>query len=200
MFGHSDAPTDDARVAMELAEQAVALDEEFARAHSALGTAYTAMGRHEEAVIAAKRAIELQPGDADSHAFYGRCLTWAGLVEEANEEIQTALRLDPRYIEGPYLNMLGRMHFVAGQYEASIEAFERNHARGGPRGGSSVLLYWVASLGLLGRAEAAQALAPELLKVVPDFSLTRIGEMPETHCVGEIEPLIDGLRKAGLPE
>ena len=36
--------------------------------------------------------------------------------------------------------------------------------------------------------------------VLPDFSLAQIGEKPETYCEGEIKPLIDGLRKAGLPE
>jgi adenylate cyclase len=200
LFGHSDSPKDDSQIAMELARRAVALDEEFARAHSALGTAYTAMGRHEEAVTAARHAIELQPGDADSHAFYARCLTWAGRGDEAADVTRTALRLDPQYIEGPYLNLLGRALFIARRYEDAVEAYEHNKARGGPGGGSSVLLYWTAASSLAGRMDVARTLATELLRVFPDFSLARIGEKPETHCEGELALLIDGLRRVGLPE
>ncbi len=202
LVGHSAAPKDDARLALELAEQAVALDKEFARAYSALGTAYSAMGRHDEAVVAARQAVELQPGDADSHAFHGRCLTNAGLADEACQAIRTALRLDPQYVEGPYLNLLGRALFVAGRYKECVEAFERNVARGGPVAPAIGMIQprWIAAYSLDGQVDTARAMAKEFLSDRPNFSLAQIGEKPERLCVGEIDPLIAGLRKAGVPE
>jgi tetratricopeptide (TPR) repeat protein len=197
LFGRSDAPKEDARIALELAERAVSLDAGFARSHSALGTSYTAMGRHDEAVAAARRAIELQPGDADSHAHCARCLMWSGAGEEAAEMVRTALRLDPRYVEGPYLNLLGRSLFLAGHYADSIAAYERNRDRGGPHTGG---LNWISACGHAGRMAAARTLVAELLGQHPDFSLAEIRDHREALCEGELEPLVEGLRKAGLPE
>jgi adenylate cyclase len=201
LFGPSDAPKSDAAEAMALAKLAIGLDEGFARAHSALGSAHTASRQHAEAVVAARRAVELQPGDADSHAFYARCLMWSGAGDEAAEAVRTALRLDPQYIEGPYLNLLGRALFVAGRYGESIEAFERNRARGGPAGGAGgSLLTWVAAYAFVGRIVEARALAQEFLRYLPNFSLARLLDKPEMLCVGERGPLVEGLRKLGLPE
>ena len=117
--------------------------------------------------------------------------------------MRTALRLDPQYVEGPYLNLLGRALFIAGRYKECIEAFERNIARGGPSARSAsapLLTRWIAACGFEGRVETARAMANEFLGEYPNFSLAQIGEKPETLCVGELDPLIAGLRKAGLPE
>jgi tetratricopeptide (TPR) repeat protein len=159
------------------------------------------MKRHDDAVDAARRATELQPGDADSHAFYARSLMWAGRCAEAAEAVRTALRLDPQYVEGPYLNLLGRALFVGGRYEEAIETFERNRARGGPTGGGGGALFcWIAAYSLAGRIEAARALAPELLRRLPNFTVSGLLNKPETLCVGEASFLREGLLKAGLPE
>jgi len=201
-FGHSDDRDKDSKLAQELAEQAVALDGEFARSHSALGTAYTTVRRHEDAISAARRAIELQPGDADSYAFCARCLMFAGLGDEAAKMVRTALRLDPQYIEGPYLNLLGRALFLAGRYEDSIDAYERNRDRGGPSvsAASLGLFFWIAACGHAGKSEAAQNLVGELLKQHPNFSLTELRDHPGLLNVEELARLIEGLRKAGLTE
>ncbi len=57
LFGHSERPDEDARIALELAERSMARDEEFALSHSALGFAYTALERPEEGVAATRRRI-----------------------------------------------------------------------------------------------------------------------------------------------
>lgn len=199
MFGHSDGPEKEAQLALELAERAVALDGKFARSHSALGTAYTASRRHVKAIAAARRAIELQPGDADSYAFCARCLMFSGSGEEAAGMVRTALRLDPQYVEGPYLNLLGRVLFVAGHYTDCIDAYERNRDRGGPSTGfgSLGLFSWISACGHTGQKEAAQNLIRELQRQRSHFSLEEILDHPEALCEGELEPLVDGLRKAG---
>ena len=199
LFRHSVSRDGDAEAAMDLARRAVELDPDFARSHSALGVAHCALGQSEVGIAAARRAAELQPGDADSHAWLARCLMWAGEGEEACEEAQTALRLDPQYIEGPYLNLLGRVSFVAGRYEDAIEASERNVARGG------IAFYELhallaAALGHLGRIEEAKEHLHELVRDVPNLTIENILAHYGMRSDLEKRRLIDGLRKVDLPD
>ena len=174
MFGHSENSEEDARIALEFAERAVTIDEQFALPHSALGYAYSAARRHNEDIAAARRAVELQPGDADSYHFLTICLLRAGDGEEARDSILTALRLNPQYVAGPYLNSLGRACFVAGRYQQASDTFERNVAHGGPLG-VPMLTTWLASLVELGRLDDAREIAQRLVEFDPGFSLTRAG-------------------------
>ncbi len=197
LFGQSENPEEDARIALEFAERAVTQDEAFALSHSALGYAYSTARRHDEAIAAARRAVELQPGDADSYRFLGSCLLRAGHGEEARDIILTALRLNPQYVAGPYL--LGRACFVAGLYKEASDTFERNVAHGGPIA-VPMLTTWVASLVELGRLDEAREIARRLVEFDPGFRLTRAesfaGFVPEASQ----ERIVDALRKAGLPE
>ena len=104
LFGLSENPQEDARLALELANTALNLDSSFAQGYSALGLALTATGKHEEAVSHTKRAVELQPGNADAQLFTTFTHMFAGYIEVAYDAITTALRLDPQYVRGPYLN------------------------------------------------------------------------------------------------
>ncbi len=199
IWNHSDDPEDDSRTALELAQRAVELDKDFAQSHSALGYAYTASGQHEEAVAAARRSIELQPGDADSHHHYGHCLVWAGLADEACGEIKIALRLDPQYVEGPYLNSLGRAEFAAERYEEAMNAYERNAVRGGPKYLGRMVM-WAAACSLAGNHVKARELVQEMLREQPDLCLEKIPDVRGGISGSELEWLREGLRKAGLPE
>jgi adenylate cyclase len=200
MFGHSENPEEDARIALEFAERAVTMDEQFALSHSALGFAYSAARRHNEAIAAALQAVELQPGNADSRFFLAYCQLQAGNGEEARDSILTALRLDPQYVAGPYLNALARACFVAGRYQEASDTFERNVAHGGPLG-VPMLTTWLTSLVELERLDDARKIAQRLLEFDPGFSLMRAGNdafglASETSR----ERIVEALRKVGLPE
>jgi len=199
LFGQSDDSDSDMAAAMKLARQAVELDSAFALSHSALGLAHAAMGEMDEAIASARRAIELQPGDADSHAWLSRCLMWAGYGEEASDEIRISLRLDPNFVEGPYLNQLARVSFISGRYEEALEAYERNDARGGP-GGDERHAMRAAAYGHLGRVEEAKRELQALSRDMPDVSIARILQGHGVRSDREKQGLIDGLRKAGLQE
>jgi adenylate cyclase len=198
-YGHSSQPEADAATALEMAQTAVGLDAEFARAHSALGLAYSVIGQHNEAIASQRRAIELQPGDTDGYWYLANCLNAAGNGEAARDAIHTALRLDPQYISGPYLNALGRACFLAGRYKESIEAYERNVANGGPIA-VPMLTCWTASYAAVGRIEEARAKVREILTHEPNFSITRAHQVWAVHSADAAKLLTKGLRKAGLPE
>jgi tetratricopeptide (TPR) repeat protein len=127
------------------------------------------------------------------------CLLWAARGEEAREAISAALRLDPQYIDGPYLNMLGRACLMAGRYDAAVDAFERNKERGGPISVVN-LPHWIASNVAAGRTDAASRLLHELRSHDPDCSLARIRRFWVSANPQEINRVIDWLRTAGVPE
>ncbi len=199
LFARSERAEEDAAKALELAQRAVTLDEGFAPSHSALGLAYAVSHRHDEGIAAARRAVELQPGNADAHADLARCLMFAGHGDEACDSVKTAHRLDPQYVAGPYLNLLGRASFVAGKYEQAIEAHEHNMDRGGPLG-AIVLARLAACYALTGRMEDADRTTRRLLDHTPRFSLAQAANLYMAVNRNEDERMLDGLRKAGLPE
>lgn len=199
IFGLSEQPDDDARVALELAKSAVALGDGFAQAHSALGLAHTAGGEHDEAVPYARKAVEMQPGDADAHTFLAMCLLFAGQADDAHDAVTAALRLDPQYVHGPYLNLLGIVCFSRGRYEEAIDAYRRNSEQGGPIGAPQ-LTYHAASLVAAGHVEEAKVLASKLLEVLPGFSLAQYRLFYMFKNPDDTERVVGALRKAGLPE
>ncbi len=199
LFGPSKDRDSDAAEAMDLARRAITLDPKFARSHSALGLSYSASSQHEEAVASARNAIVLQPGDADSHSWLARCLMWAGRGKEACDATQTALRLDPQYVEGPYLNLLGRVSYLAGRDQDAIDAYRRNDDRGGPVGGFRHAV-WAAAHAQLGQIEQAKPHLEELRREFPNQSIEDLGNLHGIQSERETRRLIEGLRKAGPAE
>ena len=124
---------------------------------------------------------------------------WAGAGDQAAEAARTALRLDPQVIAVPYLNLLGRSLFIAGRYQESIEAFDRNEARGGPLA-TSVYKNWVAAHGHLGQIDEARKRAEASRHYLPDFSPAGMKTLRMTMSETELEGLVEGFRKAGLTE
>lgn len=198
IFGHSDQPAADAQSSLRTAQQALAIDDQFALGHSALGLAYVAQGRRADGVSAAAKAVELQPSDSDAHAFLAMTLISAGNGEAAAASAASALRLDPQYVKGPYLNILGVAKFVAGAYDEAVDALRRNIERGGPIG-IPALGALTASYALGGRAAEARSSAQELVRFFPGFSIAR-ARFLSIFGPADLERLIGGLRKAGLPE
>jgi adenylate cyclase len=199
MFGHSERLGDDASTALELANSAVSLDPHFAQAHSALGLAYSVAGQHAKAIAHARQAVDLQPGDADSQLFLAFAEMFGGHADESCEAMRTALRLDPQYVNGPYLNILGMSCFCAGRYDEAIAAFEKNIERGGPLAPPAIA-FRTACYSAIGQKDKAQAAAHALLSFYPGFSLSgfRIAHLFKDKDV--TERLLEALRKAGLPE
>jgi adenylate cyclase len=199
IFGLSESAERDVQLALDLANKAMSIDRNFAHAHSALGLALTASGQHESAIASAERGVELQPGDADVQLFLAFTCLFAGQFEMAYEAISTAIRLDPRYVRGPYLNVLGIVCFCAGRHQESIEVFKRNVDRGGPIG-PPALAFRSAAYAMDGQVEAARESAQELLNFFPAFTISSF-RMPQMfRNPADSERIISALRDIGLPE
>ena len=70
-----------------------------------------------------KRAIELNPGYATAHHWYGWHLMWLGRHDEAIAEIKIAQELDPLSLV--ISRNLGQFFYYARQYDKAIEALQR---------------------------------------------------------------------------
>ena len=73
-------------------------------AHSNLGIVLQAHGRLDEAIVAYRRAIALDPGHANAHSNLGVLLRATGKPVEAEAAYRTAIRLDPDHIDA-YTNL-----------------------------------------------------------------------------------------------
>jgi tetratricopeptide (TPR) repeat protein len=109
------------------AAQQAQFDDSLPEAHSALATAYAGAHQWEVAEREFRRTIELNPNYANAHYFYGLlCLDPQGRLDEAVNEIQTALRLDPM---SPIINVnFGLVLFHLRRFEEADAQFRKTLA------------------------------------------------------------------------
>ena len=120
--------------APEMFRHAIALDPEFAQAQAGLADSLAQLliwriispeDALDEALAAAKRALELAPQLAEAHVARANTLSLAGDNEGAVAAFQRAIELDPELYEAHYY--FGRHCFAQGQHERAIEEFESAH-------------------------------------------------------------------------
>jgi TolB-like protein len=184
------------------ATKVLSLAPNHAFAHFVLGCAQIFTNRVTQGIAEAERALALDRNLANAHAFIGAGKTFAGRAEESEAHVQEALRLSPRdsfayqwmaRVAATKLN-LGADAEAAQWARRSIEA-NRNYP---------LAHFWLAAaLAQLGRLdEARQAVQPGLA-LAPGFTLARYragvqSDNPTYHA--QRERIIEGMRKAGVPE
>jgi serine/threonine protein kinase/tetratricopeptide (TPR) repeat protein len=106
--------------AIEASRKAIELDPLFADAHASLAT-FKVAHDHDWAGADAefRKAIELNPGSAYAHRWYGILLTALGRFDDARREFERSLQIDPLSAEGRTL--LANHFFLARQYDAAIQ-------------------------------------------------------------------------------
>ena len=198
LFGHSDA-TEQIERALELARKAIGLDRSFALSHLALGVAILQKDGHDAALAALREAVAQQPNDADAHAFLGMVLGLAGMSAEGIASIEYAIRLNPQFVNGPYLNLLGFTQLLAGRYDAAVDSFERNLARRGPYG-PPAQCWRAAALWALGRHDEARAVADELKRGAPAYRFSNWNLLSVIRQPDVRERVCASMRDAGVRE
>lgn len=188
--------------AVELAHQAIAIDENSPLAYMALSRADAFRRRFDKAITEGRRAIEIEPNNAILHAMFAVTNSYAGRLKDASASIDRALRLAP-YPPIPFLGIRALDYYRLGQYEASIaicrKALARNTAS---RSRKFCYLKIIASYMALGREAKAKAEARIFLKRNPVFSLSKrvkvLNGRPDTN-PSWVATYVARLRQAGLP-
>jgi adenylate cyclase len=202
MLGFSEAPAESLAAALTAAKRALALDDKDPVAYFALGRVYMMRGEHDASVAELETALALNPSFAQAHHGLGSALMLAGRLEDAAEALDKALRLSPRDpVSWGTLCWRSLTCTLMQQYEAAVEWGRRAahvpRAAGGGYWSHAVL---AAPLAHLGRIEEARAAVKAALEQKPDLSLSYLKKTFPTKQPGGLDPFLDGLRKAGLPE
>src|SRR6266545_680397 len=194
-FGYSEDRARSVAIAEALVRKTLALDAQLPEAHQLLAGAHLLHGEREEALAAAKRALELDPNGADLYAFLAFIYNRLERAEEALAHVTKAMRLSPAY-SAWYLTQAGFAYMTLGRWEEALDAYEAA-AAGMPDN-------WLARMALvtcyqaLGReVESHEALAAWRARD-PAASLQRAREFYSMANPASRDRMLDLLTRAGL--
>jgi len=180
--------------AVAAARTAVSLDPNDSYTHAGLGGAYTLKRDYSRAEFHIKRALINNPNDEVALRTLAHWLVRVGRPEEALVTLNGALQHDP--FPSDFHWDIAAIAFIIGRrYREAVDALMRveemaawNH------------LYLAAAYGQLGDLEMARMEAAETLKMQPAFTIQRHMLVEAFQNAGDAEPLVEGMRNAGLPE
>jgi TolB-like protein/DNA-binding SARP family transcriptional activator len=180
--------------AFEAAARAVALDGSDAQCHRALANAHISRRAFERAKYHLDLAMALNPNDpkvAASRSWYEVC---AGRGDAVLALLERAERLDP-YPPNWMWGTRGQALYRLGRYDDALAAFDRMTA-------AQVWIdrFRAACFAQLGRRAEARSAAAAALRREPRFTLRRYAMVEPCKSPADLAHLIDGMRRAGLPE
>jgi adenylate cyclase len=198
LLGYSDDKDSDGMRMYEAAENAVRTDNDDHFAHEALGRANLWRRRYAEAIAEYRKAVSLNPASAKGHYGYGVALVHSGNAAGAVEQFAEAIRLSPKDpFRNAYYSRMALGQLQLDQYDEAIEWARKALAE--PFSENMVYFFLISALGHAGRQEEAGQVLEELRVKLPNASVSYVRNLipsvPEY-----LEKLLDGLRKAKLPE
>lgn len=184
--------------AFELSQRAIALDDSLTSARVVLSDVYLWKKLHDRAIAVIERAVKLNPNCADAIEQQGEILIWAGRPQEGMELVRKAMRLNPIYPVW-YLWNLGHAYFLTDQHEEAIEIFKRALIVNPDFLPVHLILALIYAE--KGCKEAAKFEVEEIPRISPESpSLKAMCQRLPYKDQAVSERIIEGLRKAGLPE
>src|SRR5208337_3743134 len=177
---------------------------DHAGGHMWLGVVEIFTRRAAQGIAECEHALALDRNLANAHASIGNGKIYIGRAEETEAHVVEALRLSPRDttayvwmgIAGAAKNRLGSWEQAVAWYRRAIEA-NRNYPLG--------YFGLAAALAQLGRLDEAHSAVTAGLALNQNFSISRARALwtaiaDDPTCAAQLEPVLEGLRKAGLPE
>lgn len=199
-YGWSESREDSFSQALERAERGLALDGNNSLTIRAAGLVHFFTKNHDIALSYYRKAVRVNPYEAENRALLGAALGVAGDYDGAREQFEAAFSLSPRDVGvATWYNYLAIAAFVAGREEEAVE-WSKKTIQANPQfpGGHRSLSASYGNLGQLKEAEDARVKLQELL---PQLTVSQLrGSLPYFKDPKTMERYLDGLRKAGLPE
>jgi adenylate cyclase len=192
-----DLPRAEALVASALSDQPDSAQAHFAKANLAF-----ARGQFNDMLPELNVAIENDQNFAGAYNQRGVAYTLLGRAKEAIPEIETALRLSPRdpTRNAWEFNMCNAYALLA-EWEKAVEWCQKSIATNAG--------FWLPYVDLaaanswLGQDAEAKAAVASLLKLKPGLTMQQLMGLKfsgDPQFLRELQPIAEGLRKAGLPE
>jgi adenylate cyclase len=176
------------------ADRAIALAPDNVWAYYVKSIYLTNSRRANEGLSAADAGLAINPDDPPLYRARGAAELVLGRYEQAISDVQHAMRLSPRDPRiGLWLVDLGNAELGLGHFDAAVDKYHKAIDAGWrayqPYRGLA------AAYALDGKMEEAASALAEARRLNPELTL----KWQQTHSV-DIPPLLEGLRKAGLPE
>ena len=176
------------------ADRAIALAPDNVRAYYVKSQYLTSSQRATGGLSAADAGLAINPDDPPLRRARGAAEVVLGRYEQAISDVQQAMRLSPRDPRiGLWLVDLGNAELGLGHFDAAIDKYHKAIDAGWrayqPYRGLA------AAYALDGNREEATSALAEARRLNPQLTL----KWEQTNSVN-IPPLLEGLRKAGLPE
>jgi adenylate cyclase len=195
--GLSDDPAKSFKMAFELGEKALTIDDSHDGAHSLMALNFIVKRQYDKALSEAERAIALNPNASDAYMILGNVLGILGRWEESLFNAKKSLRLSPFPGAAPF-KTLGMAYFMRGEYDESIKAW-KNALKVSPNF-LEAHIYLAACYASMGRDAEARGAAKQVLDINPKFSIESFAKRSYFRNESDIERVVAALSKAGLPE
>jgi TolB-like protein/tetratricopeptide (TPR) repeat protein len=181
-------------LAIASAQKALDLDDADGWSHEAMGYACMRSGQFQLAGEHHDRAYQLNPNDVNIATDRANWLNYKDRSEEAIRLLDAAMQRDP-YPPAWIWEVRGSVLYQLKRYEEAIAAY----LKAGPQP------YWMpgllaAAYAQLGQSENARKAVAAMLKIKPDCVLGTFARLAIHIDPRKREHILDGLRKAGVPE
>lgn len=185
------------RNGLEYADQAVKLDDSIPQIYMTRSILYLSQRKHQAALEAAQRTVEVHPGYADGLATLAFITSYMGKYDQSLKAMEQAKQLNPQGT-GIYLSMEGRVHFLMGDNENALRILEESVERN--PGLDATHLHLAATYAELGQLDDAAWSIEEALAISPDLSQTTLREEHLYMRDEDFNRYLDAVIEAGLPE
>ena len=201
-FFHSDDPKSDLARAEDWADRAIVAEPDNSSAHLAKAWVFFGKRQWPQAITEADAAIADNPNNAEAHHARGLFNLYLGRAEDGFSGIETAFRLGPRDPEVPvWQEDVCVLHNFLAQWEQAIEWCEKSVASA-----PEMLYAWVhlaAANAWAGHDKQAREAVAQLQKIHPGFTVQKYATThysDDPTFTAQRARIVEGLRKAGLPE
>lgn len=195
--GWTKNPDNSLQLAEKFVRMSINLDQELAQAHFVKGLIHREKKQLNEAMTSAANAIALNPNYADAFILLASVMCYSRSPTNSITLINKAVRLNPNYPTN-YNFHLGQCQFVLKKYQDAIHTLEDTIARNPTLQRTN--LWLAASYAQVGRTDDARWVVEQLLNLNPDLTIEHVKSVTPFSHKEDMEPLLQGLIKAGLPK
>ena len=198
IYGWSRPVPESFKLAIDLAQSAVAIDGKDDRALAILATALHFTVQNDKAIPVFEAALEINPNNALALGNLGIALLYEH-DPRAPVLLEKAIRQSPRDLWSiGWLATRGFIEFLDHRFEEALPWGERS-LRGNPRFPSALRLM-ACTYGMLGRLEEARGIMDRILEIMPGVTLEQTRASVPIIFDADMELFLEGLRRAGMSE
>jgi class 3 adenylate cyclase/TolB-like protein/cytochrome c-type biogenesis protein CcmH/NrfG len=191
--GWKQDPSETLERAESLARKAIGLDDLNPGAHALLGNALVQFGDYDRALDELKRAIDLNPSDAESYGGLTNVLLWRGDIQGAIAAGELLAQFQPDLSAGSAFS-LATAYVLADRGADAVRMLEQSLDRNRTVLDTNAML--AAAYAEVGRQEEAERQADVVRQRFPGFSREAFGSLMRDP--NQREKLRLALKKAGL--